>query len=208
MAMVAYDVNAPSTQVLQGWLMHDRFVLRGPYGAPYEFLWANPYQPGLSYYHVPLIYHNPDFGKVFIRSGWDEAASWFGYFGGVAQLFHEGRVTLLNPKLNTAPLSLVEAQVFFAGDVRRFQARLGEDEEAVFLIGLKPRRTHLVEIDQEEAFDAASDEGGILRLDLPRGREVGFRLRELDVPVRSEDRSKEPLDRIRQPRAAPRPESR
>ena len=44
--MVAYDVNAPQTQVLQGWLMHDRFILRGPFGAPYEFLWANPTSPG------------------------------------------------------------------------------------------------------------------------------------------------------------------
>src|SRR5689334_3305519 len=57
LAMVALDVNAPESQVLQGWLMHDRFILKGTFGAPYEFLWANPYQPGLSYYHVPLIYH-------------------------------------------------------------------------------------------------------------------------------------------------------
>ena len=70
--MVAFDVNAAESQVLQGWLMHDHFMLRGTFGAPYEFLWANPYQPGLSYYHVPLIYHNPDFGKLFVRSSWEE----------------------------------------------------------------------------------------------------------------------------------------
>ena len=58
-------------------------MLRGTFGAPYEFLWANPYQPGLSYYHVPLVYHNPDFGKLFIRSSWDNTAHWFGYFDGV-----------------------------------------------------------------------------------------------------------------------------
>ena len=81
--MVALDVNAAESQVLQGWLMHDHFMLRGTFGAPYEFLWANPYQPGLSYYHVPLIYHNADFGKLFVRSSWDEDAEWFGYFDGV-----------------------------------------------------------------------------------------------------------------------------
>ena len=39
--------------------MHDHFLMRGPFGSPYEFLWANPYQPGLSYYHVPLVLHDP-----------------------------------------------------------------------------------------------------------------------------------------------------
>src|SRR5689334_14089933 len=71
LAMVAFDVNAAETQVLQGWLMHDRFLLKSTFGTPYEFLWANPYQPGLSYFHVPLIYHNPDFGKLFVRSSWE-----------------------------------------------------------------------------------------------------------------------------------------
>src|ERR1017187_3173359 len=80
LAMAALAVNAAESQVLQGWLMHDRFMLRGTYGAPYEFLWANPDQPGLSYYHVPLIYHNADFGKLFVRSSWDDDAEWFGKF--------------------------------------------------------------------------------------------------------------------------------
>jgi hypothetical protein len=57
-----------------------------------------------------------------------------------------------------------------------------------------------VEIDQEEAFEAASDRG-ILRLDLPRGRE-GFRLSELDAGA-SRERSKDPLDRIRRARREP-----
>ena len=33
-------------------------MLRGALGAPYEFLWANPYQPGLSFEHVPLVFHD------------------------------------------------------------------------------------------------------------------------------------------------------
>ena len=31
--MVAYDTNAPESQVLQGWLMHDNFVMRGMLGS-------------------------------------------------------------------------------------------------------------------------------------------------------------------------------
>ena len=103
LAMVALDVNAAESQVLQGWLMHDHFMLRGTFGAPYEFLWANPYQPGLSYYHVPLIYHNADFGKLFVRSSWDEDAEWFGYFDGVLQMFSQGHLTPLNAQLNSRP---------------------------------------------------------------------------------------------------------
>ena len=57
LAMVAYDTNALESQLLQGWLMRDRFLMRGGLGAVYEFLWANPYQPGLNYDQVPLVFH-------------------------------------------------------------------------------------------------------------------------------------------------------
>ena len=178
LAMVSLDVNAAETQVLQGWLMHDHFMLRGTFGAPYEFLWANPYQPGLSYYHVPLIYHNAEFGKLFVRSSWDEDAQWFGYFGGVMQMFSEGHLTPLSAQLNAPPISLKEALICFAQRVRKFRVTL-EEEEAVFVLGLQPDRTYQVEIDDEEIFEARSDHGGMLELDMPRGKPTGFRLKEL-----------------------------
>jgi hypothetical protein len=178
LAMVALDVNAPESQVLQGWLMHDHFMLRGTFGAPYEFLWANPYQPGLSYYHVPLIYHNTDFGKLFVRSSWDEDAEWFGYFDGVMQMFSEGHLTPLSAQLNSPPISLKEAMLCFAQRARKFHVTLDE-EEAVFVLGLQPNRNYQVEIDDEELFEARSDHGGMLELDVPRGKATGFRLKEV-----------------------------
>jgi hypothetical protein len=177
LAMVAYDVNAAESQVLQGWLMHDHFMLRGTFGAPYEFLWANPYQPGLSYYLVPLVYHNPDSGKLFIRSGWEDDARWFGYFDGVAQMFAEGRLTVVNPQSVVAPISLGEAVVFLGPGARKFRVTLDE-EEGAFIVGLAPRRAYQVEIDDEEMLEAITDPGGILELDLPHGKEVGVRVRE------------------------------
>src|SRR5205823_5357331 len=45
LSMVAFDSNAPESNVLQGWLMDDHFLMRGTFGIVYEFLWANPYQP-------------------------------------------------------------------------------------------------------------------------------------------------------------------
>ena len=47
LSMVAFDTNSPESQVLQGWLINDHFLMRGAFGITYEFLWANPYQPGL-----------------------------------------------------------------------------------------------------------------------------------------------------------------
>ena len=173
LAMVAYDTNAAPSQVLQGWLMHDKFMLRGTLGAPYEFLWANPYLPGLSYYHVPLVYHNPDFGRLFIRSNWDDSAEWFGAFDGVRQFFAEGR--LQTPPAGT--LDLEQAVVCFASSGSRFTVKLSEDEDAVFLVDLEPRQSYEVEIDDEEMFQAEADPGGILELDPPKGKTVGIRFR-------------------------------
>jgi hypothetical protein len=178
LAMVALDVNAAESQVLQGWLMHDHFMLRGTYGAPYEFLWANPYQPGLSYYHVPLIYYNADFGKLFVRSSWDEDAEWFGYFDGVMQMFSHGHLAPLGAQMNAPPISLKEAIICFAQRARKFHITL-EEEEAVFLLGLRPEHTYQVEIDDEEVFEAGTDRGGILELDVPRGKPVGVRIKEI-----------------------------
>jgi hypothetical protein len=176
--MVALDVNAAESQVLQGWLMHDHFMLRGTFGAPYEFLWANPYQPGLSYYHVPLIYHNNDFGKLFVRSSWDEDAEWFGYWEGNMQMFSQGHLTPLSAQLNAPPISLKEALICFAQRARKFSVTLDE-EEAVFILGLQPKHTYQVEIDDEEIFETDADAGGILELDMPRGKPIGVRIKEV-----------------------------
>jgi hypothetical protein len=177
LAMVAYDANAAASQLLQGWLMHDQFILRGTFGAPYEFLWANPYQPGLSYYLVPLVYHNADFGKLFVRSSWEDDARWFGYFDGGAEMFADGRLTMVDPRSVVAPIPLGEAVVALGPGARKFRVTLDE-EKAVFLVGLEPRRAYQVEIDDEEMFEAVTDPGGILELDLPHGKEVGVRIRE------------------------------
>lgn len=177
LAMVTYDTNAPESQVLQGWLTHDLFLMRGSFGIPYEFLWANPYQPGLSYYHVPLVYYNPEFGRLFIRSSWDDGAMWFGAFDGVMQFFQDGKATVLNPQLTQAPLELKEALVEFGHNTPKFQVTLDE-EQAVFLVGLEPRKTYTVEVDDEEMFEASTDAGGILALlDVPRGRPIGVRIK-------------------------------
>jgi hypothetical protein len=177
LAMVAYDTNAPEHQMLQGWLMHDNYMLRGTFGAPYEFLWANPYQPGLSYFHLPLVFHDDVFGQLFIRSSWEESAMWLGYFEGELQLFKDGKITVLNAALTQGPLSLEPAVVYFGGNARRFDALVGENEQ-VFVLGLAPRRRHDIEVDGHEIIERRTDPGGVLRVDVPPNVKAGVLIRE------------------------------
>jgi len=177
LAMVPYDPNAPEIQLLQGWLMHDNFMLRSTLGTPYEFMWANPYHPGLAYYLAPLVYHDELFGRLFIRSSWDESARWLGFFDGQLQLFENGSVTALNPALAAEPMSLDTAVVFFGKNAQKFQTILDQDEE-VFVLGLKPRRTYQIEVDDEEMTEKKTDGGGILEMKLPHKVQIGVRVRE------------------------------
>ena len=185
--MVAYDTNGLENQFLQGWLIQDRFLMMTPFGAPYEFLWANPYQPGLSYYQLPLVFHDPNSGALFVRSGWDEDADWFGLYAGEAELFHDGHVTVVDTSGNrlgnrgaagsSAPKPL---QIGAAGIVlgrTPFQFSM-EGGGTLLVIGLKPRQKYLVETDDEEMREVSTDRAGTFILKYPVGRVAGVRVHE------------------------------
>ncbi len=161
LAMVAFDTNAPASQVLQGWLMNDHFLMRGPFGIPYEFLWANPYQPGLSYYHVPLVIHDDLLGRLLVRSSWEDDARWAGYVDGHLQEFRDGRVVPLDPRGSREPLDLDEATIFFSSETRKLQSGKREAND-IFVVGLAARTPYHVEVDDEEMREMPSDPGGIL----------------------------------------------
>jgi hypothetical protein len=196
LAMVAYDANAASSQLLQGWVTNDRFLLRGTFGIPYELLWANPYQPGLSYYHVPLALHDEIGGQLFVRSSWEDDAAWLGFFAGQLQLFKDGEATRVDPKAAREPLDLDAAVVFFARESKQFvvpglvvpkenapkenDAKDADADAAVFIVGLDPKRSYHVEIDSEEMIEETADPGGIIYLpSVPTG---GIRLGPAPLP--------------------------
>jgi hypothetical protein len=168
LAMVAFDTNAPETQVLQGWLLNDNFLMRGTFGITYEFLWANPYQPGLSYYHVPLVLHDELFGRLLVRSSWEDDATWAGYIDGKLQIFRDGRVIPLDAAAGREPLDLEEAKIFFASEAVKAgkgSFTSGEkDANDVFVVGLPPRFPFHVEAQDEEMRELSSDPGGVLYL--------------------------------------------
>jgi hypothetical protein len=177
LSMVAFDNNGLENQFLQGWLIQDRFLMTTPFGAPYEFLWANPYQPGLSYYQLPLIFHDPNSGALFVRSGWDEDADWFGLYGGEAELFHNGHPTVVKLAAGSskpAPIELGDASVIFGRTPFQFSIQGG----TVLAIGLKPQQKYLVETDDEEMREVSTDRAGTFVLQYPAGRVAGVRVHE------------------------------
>jgi len=165
LAMVAYDTTSLGYQYLQGWLLHDLFSMHGPFGAPYEFLWANPYQPGLSYYHAPLAAHSEVLGQLFLRSSWDDDARWAGFFGGTLEAFVDGKsrpIDLTSPK----QLDFDHALVVVTGNAR--SVTIERPAASVFLLGLKPQRSYRV---GPEMPPLRADPGGIIELTF---RDAGF----------------------------------
>ena len=175
LAMVAYDSNALDSQLLQGWLLRDRFMMRGSLGAPYEFLWANPYQPGLNYDHAPLVFHEPFTGEVFARTSWDEDATWIGYFEGRLQLFQNGKLQTLRQGAAVSPVQVGTATVVSAPAKDAAKFRLAND--TLFVLGLTPRSEYAVEIDDQELEFLDTDAGGTLQIPAPGSTDVGVRVK-------------------------------
>jgi hypothetical protein len=178
LSMVAFDNNAFENQYLQGWLIQDRFILQGTFGAPYEFLWANPYQPGLSYFQLPVVYHDPQSGTLFVRSNWEDEAVWFGLYEGEAQLFEDGKITVLNQtapaSANPKPIAVGDASVLLGRNPMRFSMEGG----LILVVGLKPRHKYLIEADDEEMRELETDRVGTLMLEYPADRAAGVIIKE------------------------------
>jgi hypothetical protein len=173
LSLVAYDNNATQTQFVQGWLMHDRFVLKTLLGAPYEFLWANPYQPGLSYDHMPLRFHDKRAGRLFVRSSWEEDATWIGYQDGKAEVLRDGK-----PQPLQVNKTLVVGDTVMAPAKSPMHLEVNADSPKFwFVLGWKPSAEVDIEADDEELDEAVADRGGILALEFKREQNMGVLLR-------------------------------
>lgn len=168
LSLVALDNNAELAQSLQGWLLQDRYLLRSPLGIPYEFLWANPYQPGLTYHHLPNSFHDRRNGRLFIRNHWEEEAKFLCYYEGKIQLFEDGKRKELKVSPSTPAVEMGGATILIGGQdlLRPIQFELaGTDREAWYIVGLKPNTIYDIEIDDQELDEEKTDSGGILSLE-------------------------------------------
>jgi hypothetical protein len=178
LSLVAYDSNSTETQFVQGWLMHDRFQMRGVFGSPYEFLWANPYQPGLSYEHVPLRFHDARAGRLFLRSSWDEDALWVGYTGGKAEVLRDGK-----PQPFQVNKTIVVGDTVIAPAKSPMRIEVKEDSPAHwFILGWKPGAVVDIEAQDEELDEQVADRGGILALEFKRKQDMRARLQVHGTP--------------------------
>jgi hypothetical protein len=170
---VAYDSNAAENQFVQGWLMQDRFLMRGGFGIAYEFLWANPYQPGLSYFQMPLVYHDSVTGHVFARTSWDEDATWLGYFDGQLQLFRDGKIRRSSPR-STEPVKSAKPS---SECTRKRRHPFPRRRRSDIRLNLTPRARYDVEIDDQNCGEEETDVGGTLVLSIPEGIATGIRVK-------------------------------
>lgn len=178
LAMVAYDNNSQEMQFLQGWLIQDRYLMRSPYGVPYEFLWANPYQPGLSFHYLPNVFHDSVTGRLIIRSTWEDDAIWYFQSTGAMQMFKDGRVINLKQEQITEAINMGNTTLMPAPLATKFSVSSPEKEASrYYVIGLKPSAAHDLEVDDEELKEVRSDRGGVLELVFPPKRTAGVRLK-------------------------------
>ncbi|MFB3777473.1 MAG: hypothetical protein ACE141_07665 [Bryobacteraceae bacterium] len=178
LSLVAYDSNTRESQFLQGWLMRDTFLMRGPLGVPYEFLWANPYLPGLSYHHAPLFFHDRWLGRLFVRSSWNEDATWLGYFGGELQVAGKDGVRIVTHQPASKPLRLGDVAVIAASGATVFRLD-ATDLWHVFLLGLRRGADYEVKVGDAKPARNAADPGGILHIPLEPEPSIEIRIRAL-----------------------------
>lgn len=75
LALVALDPNLEGSQYLQGWAIEDRQMIREGPGVAYEFLWADPYLPGVGYQNLDPWSYSAS-GRLFARTNWNADACW------------------------------------------------------------------------------------------------------------------------------------
>lgn len=75
LAYVSIDPNLAGSQFLQAWAMEDPQMVQDGPGVAYEFLWGDPYLPGVGYQNSDLWLYDPN-KRLLARSDWTEKACW------------------------------------------------------------------------------------------------------------------------------------
>jgi hypothetical protein len=153
--MVNVDPNLQASTFVQGWALEDPKMEREGPGVAYEFLWANPYLPGLGYYNMdPWVYDQPS-GLLLARKSWDASSCW-------VQIFHDKADTF-----QCAPQVLDGAAVFGKLTLQPVKDECTEIKPQVnrttILRGLHPGTTIAWE-EQGKKFSGSADQSGLFLL--------------------------------------------
>jgi hypothetical protein len=177
MMLVAYENTLEEYQFLQGWIRHDAYVLRDPYGAVYEFIWINPYLPGLSYSNSPPVAHDEVRGRVFGRQGWNEDDVWAGYLDGELQVYGEGQLMVIGPATKQAPLEFAGAAIVPARLPMKFEVEVPRavgvrDERVIYVVGLREEETCSVKVNGSRFRPYTAGRGGIIIIRNQAGQDI------------------------------------
>lgn len=168
MLLVAYKPSTRRFQYLQGWLRNDSYTLKGALGTPYEFMWVNPYLPGLSPSSGLALAHDPIRGRLFARQGWDESDLWIGYSDGVLKIFAGGELSTIRPEDKQAPIAIPGAAIVMPQIPSKVTVSVPADADQngyrIILIGLQQDESYAIRVNRDDArlFDAGR--GGIIAL--------------------------------------------
>jgi hypothetical protein len=150
--MVNVDPNLQASSFVQGWALEDpRMVLDGP-GIAYEFLWANPYLPGLGYYNMDHWFYDPDSGLLLARKSWDANSCWVSIFHGKVDTL-QCAGDILNAPTKFGKLTLMPMK-------EQCEQVTVQPGEAVILSRLNPGRKLAWETNGEK-FKAHADASGL-----------------------------------------------
>jgi hypothetical protein len=76
LALVTLDPNLTSSQFLQAWAMEDSQIVHEGPGVAYEFMWADPYLPGIAYQNMDPWIYDSEGSSLFARLGWNVDTCW------------------------------------------------------------------------------------------------------------------------------------
>ena len=170
MLLVAYESNLREFQFLQGWIRDDNYQLRSAMYAPYEFLWVNPYLPGLTPQSAPMIAHDPIRGRLYGRLGWERPATWIGFANGRLELLAQGTLSTSHSFAELPPMYFPDAVVVPVKPPAKIVLRWQPSHEKppefarIFLVGLKPFEQYGLRVGGREPRLVDAGAGGILVL--------------------------------------------
>lgn len=189
MLAVAWDATPTNAQFLQGWIRHDAFQMGSPYGGPYEYLWVNPYLPGLSFSNAPNFVHDAARGAVFGRSDWTADAVWLGYFDGALRIYSGGRLDTIPAGTKQRPMVFGYSAVVLATAGGKYVTAFEDAEDhrnTVYLVGLDEGAKYRLKVQKLKAFTVLPERGGIIPLNNDperKGDEIDFS-RDVVVEIR------------------------
>ena len=168
MLLVSYEIGVREFQFLQGWLRNDSYTLTGPLGAFYEFLWINPYVPGLSPTSGPIAAYDPVRGRVFARDSWDDGSRWIGWYDGRLEVREGGQTRVYQPGKQPEAITLPDFAIVLGGMEGKTELTIEKGAQPfgprIWVVGLAEGMQYPIKLGRGDFQMHAAGNGGVIEL--------------------------------------------